>query len=66
MTSSTVDSYLDLIESGGSAILASNDNIDGTTQDARLTFTATSTDYYFFRARSASGGATGAYTLATQ
>jgi hypothetical protein len=66
MTSSAINSYLELTADGSSTILASNDNIDGTTQNARLAFTAASTGYYFVKARSAAAGSTGAYTLAVQ
>jgi hypothetical protein len=68
MSSSAVDSYLELTADGGSAILASNDDIDGTTQNARLTFTAPSNaaGYYVLTARTKVAGVTGAYTLAIQ
>jgi hypothetical protein len=66
MSSTAFDSYLELHADGSSAILASNDNIDGTTQNAQFAFTATSTGFYIIRARSVAAGATGAYTLAIQ
>lgn len=66
MSSSAIDSYLEVTGNTSATILASNDNIDGTTQNARVAFTAPSTGYYFVKARSAGAGATGAYTLTTQ
>ena len=67
MSSSAVDSYLEFFADGNTSnVLASNDNIDGTTQDARFTFTAVSTAFYIIRARTTAGGITGAYTLTVQ
>lgn len=66
MTSSAIDSYLEITAAGGTTILGQNDNADGTTQNAQLTFTAGPTSYYFVKARSAAAGATGAYTLVIQ
>jgi len=66
MTSSAVDSYLEVYAIGGTSPLATNDNIDGTTQNAQLAFTAGATGYYIVKARSAAPGATGAYTIAVQ
>jgi hypothetical protein len=66
MSSSALDSDLEIHASGSTTIVASNDNIDGTTQDARVTFTPVSSGYYVIRSRSAAAGATGAYTLTVQ
>ena len=64
MSSSVVDSYLEIFADGSTNILASNDNIDGTTQNAQVTFAAGSTAFYIIRARSTASGVTGAYTFA--
>ncbi|GAC1487600.1 MAG: hypothetical protein NVS1B5_10740 [Gemmatimonadaceae bacterium] len=66
MTSSTLDSYLEIYANGNPAILASNDNIDSSTKDARIVYPAPSTGFYVIKARSAAAGVTGAYTLAVQ
>lgn len=69
MSSGAVDSYLEILEilgDGSTTIRASNDNIDGTTQNAQLTFSPTTTHFYIIRARTTVAGATGAYTLAIQ
>jgi hypothetical protein len=65
MTSSSVDSFLQLVRNNGT-LVAQNDNRDATTQDAQITFTATVTDYYAIFTRTAVPGQTGAYTLAIQ
>ena len=66
MSSAAIDSYLELHGSAGR--LAFNDNGNGTTNDATLTYTSTSPfgDFFVLRAKSASGFVTGAYTLAIQ
>ena len=46
--------------------MAENDNIDGTTNDSRITFTVTQTNYYAIFARSVPTTAVGAYTLTIQ
>ena len=66
MSSSAIDSYLEILADGTTAILASNDNIDGTTQNARVAFTPASSGFYIIRARSTAAGVTGAYTFAIQ
>jgi hypothetical protein len=71
MTSSTLDSYVEIRSNGSPVVLASNDNIDGTTKDARVTYvvpnTGTSTGGFFIiAAASRVAGATGAYTLSVQ
>ena len=65
MSSTAVDSYLELFADSPTPA-ASNDNIDGTTQNARITFTAPANGYYLIRARTMTAGVTGAYTLAIQ
>jgi hypothetical protein len=71
MTSSTLDSYVEIRPNGNPVAVASNDNIDGTTKDARVTYavpnTGTSTGGFFIiAAASRVAGATGAYTLSVQ
>ncbi len=65
MTSSAVDSFLQLVRLDG-VVVAQNDNIDATTNNARITFTVTQTNYYAIFARSVPTTATGAYTLSIQ
>jgi hypothetical protein len=65
MTSGGLDSYLQLVRLDG-LVVAENDNVSGTTKDARVTFTATQTNYYAIFARSIPATATGAYTLTVQ
>ena len=65
MSSSAVDSYLELVRINASPVVQ-NDNRDGSTKDARITFTATVTDYYAIVARTAVASQTGAYTLTIQ
>jgi hypothetical protein len=71
MTSSTLDSYVEIRSNASPVVLASNDDIDGTTKDARVTYsvpnTGTSTGGFFIiAAASRVAGATGAYTLSVQ
>lgn len=66
MTSSVLDSYVEIRADGSALILASNDNIDGTTQNARVSFTATTAGFYIIAAASKVAAATGAYTFAIQ
>jgi hypothetical protein len=65
MTSSAVDSYLELVRADG-ANVAQNDNRNATTKDAQITYTASQTNYYVIIARTAVASQTGAYTLAIQ
>jgi hypothetical protein len=71
MTSPTLDSYLELRIDGG-ATVTSNDNIDATTKDARITFTVpvlTNTRtarFYVITAATKVAGALGDYTLTVQ
>jgi hypothetical protein len=71
MTSATLDSYLELRIDGG-ATVTSNDNIDATTKDARITFTvpvSTTTrtaGFFVITAATKVAGALGDYTLTVQ
>jgi hypothetical protein len=65
MSSDAVDSFLEIIRLGGPTV-ASNDNIDATTKNARVTYTATANTYYTIFARTAISGQTGSYTLNVQ
>jgi hypothetical protein len=71
MTSSAVDSYLEIRPDGVSTVLASNDDIDGTTKNARVTYTVpisttSGPRAYIITAASKVAGATGDYTLTVQ
>jgi hypothetical protein len=66
MTSSAVDSYLEISAVGNPAVLASNDNIDPNTKDARIVYAAPAPGFYVIKATSAAAGATGDYTLSVQ
>ena len=67
MTSSAIDSYLELYSLQGTATrVASNDDADGTTKNSSITYTATAVGYYFVKAGTTTGGTTGAYTLTIQ
>ena len=66
MTSSAIDSYLQLFELRTNAIVAQNDDIDATTKNASLSFTAQNFGYYIINARTTATGVTGAYTLTVQ
>src|SRR5256714_11621168 len=65
MTSAAIDPYLELYSLQGTtpALVASNDDADGTTKNSALTYTATSLSYYFVKACFNDTGTTGAYTL---
>ncbi len=65
MTSSALNSYLQLVRLNGQ-IVAENDNVNAGTSDARITFTATETNYYAILARAAQGSVVGQYTLSIQ
>jgi hypothetical protein len=66
MTSSVLDSYLEIRRDGSSALLASNDNIDATTKDARFAFTVPASGFYIILAASKVAGSTGDYTFSIQ
>ena len=66
MSSTALDSYLEIFADGNPAVLVSNDDIDGTTQNARVSFSAPSANFYIIRARGKTAGVTGAYTLGVQ
>ncbi len=65
MASTALDSFLQLVRLDG-LVVSENDNIDTTTKDARIMFTATQTNYYAIFARSVPTTAVGAYTLTIQ
>lgn len=65
MSSATIDAYLQLVRLDG-LVVAENDNVDATTNNARITFTATQTAYYGIFARSVPGTAVGGYALSVQ
>jgi len=66
MSSAAVDSYLEIHPGNSNVILASNDDIDGTTKDARMVFTPAQEGFYIFAARTTVAGASGAYTLSVE
>lgn len=66
MSSTAVDSYLEIHLPNSTAILASNDDVDGTTKDARLVYTAPQTGFYVIAARTTVAGAVGAYTFSVE
>jgi len=66
MNSAAVDAYLEIHPGSSNAILASNDNADGSTTNAKVTYTPTTTDFYVITARTQAAGSTGAYTLTIQ
>ena len=71
MSSTTgLDSYVELRPAGSGTVLASNDNIDATTKNARLTFTvpnsAQATGFYIITAASPIVGVIGDYTISIQ
>lgn len=71
MTSIQVDAFIelvhvdDLVQLSG-PMVASNDNRDGTTKDAELSYTAATSGYYRIVARTGVTSQTGPYTLAIQ
>ena len=66
MASIAVDAYLEIHQLGNLTIVASNDNADGSTTNAVVTFTPTTSRFYVIAARTQTAGATGAYTLTIQ
>lgn len=68
MSSTVLDSYVEIRADGSAAVLASNDNIDGTTQNARVAFTVPTggSGFYIIAAASKVAAATGAYTFQIQ
>lgn len=67
MTSSTLDPFLQLVRLGGT-VVTQNDNVDSSTNAARITFTAPANQntYYAIVARAVPSNATGSYTLSVQ
>ncbi|HJQ54682.1 MAG TPA: Ig-like domain-containing protein [Gemmatimonadaceae bacterium] len=66
MSSTNVDSYLEIHAASDLTLLASNDDADGTTKNASLVFTPTARDFYVITARTNTAGATGNYSLVIQ
>ncbi len=66
MTSSVLDSYLEIRANGGTSALVFNDNVNGTTQNAEVAFIPATTGFYIIAAASKTAGATGDYTLSIQ
>jgi hypothetical protein len=71
MASIQVDAYVELVQVDdlvqlNGPIVASNDNRDGTTKDAELSYTAATSAYYRIVARTGVTSQTGPYTLAIQ
>jgi hypothetical protein len=66
MTSSALDSYLEIRPNGSASVLVSNDNVNGTTLDAEVAFIAPTTGFYIIVAASKTAGATGDYTFSIQ
>jgi adhesin/invasin len=65
MSSPIVDSFLQLVTLDG-ALIAQNDNIDSSTTNARISFTATQSGYYAIFARTVPTTTLGPYTLTIQ
>ena len=65
MSSPIVDSFLQLVGLDGS-LVTQNDNIDASTKNARITFTATQSAYYAIFARTVPTTTQGPYTLTIQ
>jgi hypothetical protein len=67
MTSTAIDPFLQLVRLGGT-VIAQNDNVDGSTTAARITYTApvNQNTYYAIIARAVPSNATGSYTLTVQ
>ena len=68
MTSTVIDSYLELYQIGsrGLSVVATNDDADATTKNASLTYTARGAGYFLLKATTTSAGVTGAYTFNIQ
>jgi hypothetical protein len=71
MTSPTLDSYIEfrsvqLNSNGSPTFFASNDDIDASTKDARVTFTVTAAGFYIIMGATKVAGALGDYTLTVQ
>jgi len=64
MTSTVVDSYLEIRPDGSATVLASNDDI--ATMNAQVSYTAVTAGFYVITAATKVAGATGDYTLAIQ
>ena len=65
MTDPTLDSYLEIYDGAGRFIGADDDGGTAGT-DARITFTAAYSGFYYVVAGTSGAAATGSYTLAVQ
>jgi len=65
MSSTAVDSYIVIYDTGGGVLIV-NDDKDGTTKDAQVAFTPSVEGFYGILASSGNVGATGAYTVVVQ
>jgi 5-hydroxyisourate hydrolase-like protein (transthyretin family) len=65
MSSSIVDSFLQLVKLDGT-LVTQNDNISAGTHDSQITYTATQSSYYAIFARTVPTNAQGPYTLTIQ
>jgi hypothetical protein len=65
MSSSIVDAFLQLVTLDGT-LITQNDNIDSSTTNSRITFTASQSGYYAIFARTVPTTAQGPYTLTIQ
>ncbi|HMG12127.1 MAG TPA: Ig-like domain-containing protein [Gemmatimonadaceae bacterium] len=70
VSSSTLDSYVELRPAGSATVLASNDDIDASTKNARITFTvpnfAQNSGFYIITAASPVAGTLGDYSITVQ
>ena len=66
MTSSVLDSYLEIRANGSPAVLVSNDNVNANTKNAEVAFTAVTAGFYIIAAASKVVSATGDYTFSIQ
>jgi hypothetical protein len=64
MSSTAVDSYLEIYD--GTGVVAFNDDANGTTNDALVTYTPTAPGYYAIFATTSLASTTGSYTLTVQ
>ena len=66
MTSGALDSFLQLRRSEDGSLITQNDNVDSSTKNARITYTAAETNYYAIFASAGSTPSQGTYTLSIQ
>jgi hypothetical protein len=65
MNSTAVDAYLELYDAGGTRV-AFNDDKDATTDNAEISYTSTTDNFYIIVPTSLAAGGIGAYTLIVQ